>query len=169
MFNTNQKDIILSIDDARILWPNFSGTKDQFKTDGKKGFNLLLDEEQAAQLKAQGWNVKDKLNKSTNGAYYILPVEVRFDKKPPNVVVISGKNRQILNESTIGCLDYAELSKVDMDITGHFWEMRTGGSGIKAYLKSMVAIAVPDRLADKYKLYQDPSECDYPVDPDPNY
>lgn len=135
---------------------NFSGEIDQYNPKGLSQFNVILDEETADQLLAEGWNVK-QLDPREEGDVAIpyLPCSINFNSNiPPRVIMITGKNKQtILNKNTIASLDALDVECVDLIINPYQWEVKTKNgvdSGIKAYVKVMYAKVVEDRFAQKY-------------------
>ena len=52
---------ILQIDDARIIYRNFSGVGSKFNREGDRNFAIYIDDEDIAnELRDRGWNVKIK-------------------------------------------------------------------------------------------------------------
>jgi hypothetical protein len=114
------------IDDAEIIFRNFSGAKDK---QGKHTFNVVIpDAELAQELAEEGWNVKIWVSGDSEPVHHI-PVEARFDIYPPEVITITEKKNR-LDENDIGSLDKAEIKMVDLTIRPSRWD-----GGIKAYLK----------------------------------
>lgn len=142
----------LLIENARIIFRNFSGKGSKFNPEGKRNFCVFIDDlEQAKELKNAGWNVKELEARDPNEdpAHYIQ-VSVAYDYKPPKIWLIADGNKQELDENNVNVLDYADIENVDLSITPYSWEVN-GKTGIKAYVKSMYVTLVEDEFASKYE------------------
>lgn len=143
----------VAIENATIMrgsYKNFSGATSQYNRDGKRTFCVRLDDALAAQLEAQGWNVKTRQSKyDDEEEIKYLTVFVRFDQRPPKVFMISDRVKTRLNEQTIGQLDGADISTADIIISPYSWEMN-GNTGVKAYLQTGYFTIAKDEFADKY-------------------
>lgn len=148
MKNKVQRNI--SIEDAKIIFRNFSGKEGQFNPAGRRNFHVLLDDEVAEELAEEGWNVK-WLQPKEDGDKPIahLPVAVSYTNYPPKIIMISGKGKAILDESTINIVDWAEIESVDLIIKPYNYEVQ-GKSGVKAYVKAMYITIVEDEFESKY-------------------
>lgn len=148
----------LKIENARIIFRNFSGKEGRFNPSGNRNFCVLIDNDTAAEMRNDGWNIKYLRPRDPEDepqAY--LPVAVKFDNVPPTVYEITSKGKTQLNEDTIGRLDWLEVKTFDVRITPYRWEMN-GNTGIKAYLGSLYAVLVEDDFANKY--YDIPDAAD---------
>lgn len=138
--------------DIQFNFRNFSGEKTMYNAKGNREFGIVLNPEQAAVLTNAGWNVRHSKPNSdydeSEGRYYIT-VRVRFDNFPPKVVLIAGETRQILSEANIGLLDSVAVIKADVVLSPYEWSGE-GGSGIKAYLKTLYITIVQDELEAQY-------------------
>ena len=144
---------ILQIDDARIIYRNFSGEGSKFNREGDRNFSLIIpDQELADKLVAPGWNVKIREPREEGDDPFIhLPVKVKFNDRGPNVYLQSGGRRVKLDEESISCLDNVDIVNVDMDIRPYDWEVN-GKTGRTAYLHSMCVTQEVDRFAsDDYE------------------
>lgn len=139
---------ILQIDNARIIYRNFSGEGSKFNREGDKNFSVIIDSQELAdELIAQGWNVKIREPKEDGDDPFIhLPVKVKFNDRGPNVYLQSGGHRVKLDEESISCLDNVDIVNVDMDIRPYDWEVN-GKTGRTAYLHSMCVTQEVDRFA----------------------
>lgn len=146
----NQNLELENVTIGRGSYRNFSGEKTQFNTAGKRTFVILLDEATGHQLEEQGWHIRwrdprDDMEDPTA----LLTVEVKFGNYSPKVMLISGTQRTLLDESNIGVLDTAEIARCDIIIRPYNWEVN-GNSGTKAYVKSMYVTLQDDDFGGRY-------------------
>lgn len=140
------------IEDARLIFMNFSGKEGQYNQEGQRNFSIMLTPEVADTLAADGWNIKVRAAKTDEDEEFpYIPVTVRFEPRPPRVTMLSngGKTRTLLDESTISVLDTVDILNVDVLCNGYEWNVN-GKSGIKAYLKTMFVTINEDALERKY-------------------
>lgn len=140
----------IMIEDARLIFKNFSGEESKFNRAGNKNFCVVLDHDMADDLAAEGWNIK-YLRPREDGEEPTpyLQVTVAYGNIPPKVIMIAGRNKTPLDSVSIGTLDYAEIANVDLVIRPYNWEVN-GKQGIKAYLKTMYVEIEQDAFASKY-------------------
>ena len=140
---------ILQIDDARIIYRNFSGRGDKYNREGDRNFAVVIpDEETANELANRGWNVKIKSPREDGDTpFMFLPVKVKFNDRGPNVYLKTGNNQNRLDEESIGLIDNIDIIGVDLDVRPYDWEVN-GKQGRTAYLQSMRVIQDVDRFAE---------------------
>ena len=142
----------LIIENAQLIFRrNFEGRKEQYNEKGDRIFQVIIPDAQIAQeLAEEGWNVKLWVSKDPDEApVHYLKVFVRFDRKPPEVNMVTGNRKVKLNEETVGNLDYADIMSIDLTINPSRWESYNG-SGIKAYLKEGWFVIEESPFEDKY-------------------
>lgn len=149
----------IRMENARIIWRNFSGKADKFNPKGgKRSFSVVIeDAELASQLTEDGWNVKQlkpRNEEEEENPRYSMQVKVSFDNKPPRVYLVTRNNKVLMTEDTIDSLDYAEIQNVDLVITPYTYDVN-GKSGVAAYLKTMYVTVIEDEFADKYDFGDD--------------
>lgn len=149
---------ILNIDDARIIYRNFSGAASKFNRAGDRNFALLIPDETVADaLVKEGWNVKIKPPREEGDTPFMyLPIKVKFNDRGPNVYLKSGKSMTKLDEESIECLDQIDILSVDMDIRPYDWTIQEGTpnekSGRSAYLQAM---RVTQEISDRFAGHED--------------
>jgi hypothetical protein len=138
------------LEDCRTIFRNFAGKETQFKPAGTRTFNVILDEDTANAMLADGWNVK-YLQPREEGDEPIprIEVEVSYKNRPPRIVMLTSSGRTPLDEDTVDVLDYAEIEQADVILNPYSWEVG-GRGGIKAYLKTAFFTIREDELERKY-------------------
>lgn len=147
---------ILQIDDARIIYRNFSGRADKYNREGDRNFAVLIpDEALAESLVAEGWNVRIRPPREDGDAPFMyLPVKVKFNDRGPNVYLVTGDRMNKLDEDSVCCLDNVDILSVDMDLRPYNWEVN-GKTGRTAYLQSIKVTQQIDRFAHRYSEEDD--------------
>ena len=142
---------ILQIDDARIIYRNFSGAPSKFNREGDRNFAVIIpDQDMADALIKENWNVKIKPPREDgDDPFMYLPVKVKFNDRGPAVYLVSGKARNNLNEETVGMLDDIDIRSVDLDIRPFDWDVN-GKQGRTAYLQAIHVTQRIDRFAERY-------------------
>lgn len=171
---------ILQIDDARIMFKNFSGAEGPYNREGERSFSLviaggILDDgrgparEVTAEEMAQalmnetnrygvGWNIKIKPAREEGEAPFMrLPVKISTKNRMPAIYVNSvGKVRR-LDEDTMGIIDDIAIRNVSLDIRPYDGEVR-GEAFRSAYLDSIEVIQEIDRFTARYAEEEYPEE-----------
>jgi len=140
----------LVVENAHIAFRNFSGKESKFNRAGNRNFCIIFDQETGEELKEQGWNLRILQSRDEDEApAYCLSVSTMFGKFPPKVYMIVGKKKTLLDEYTIGNLDFAEIENADVIIRPYNWEVQ-GKTGVKAYVQTMYVEIREDKFASKY-------------------
>lgn len=138
---------------VRIIFRNFSGKEGQYNREGDRNFGVILPDDVAEAMLADGWNVKylqprEEEEEETQTPW--LAVSVNYEKgRPPLVKTITERGSTTLDEKTVDTLDWVDIVNVDLIVRPYHWEV-SGRSGVKAYLQSMYVTIEEDELERKY-------------------
>jgi hypothetical protein len=140
------------IEDAQVIFRNFSGKEGQYNREGDRNFCVILDDKTAKQMIKDGWNIKYLAARDEGeiDTPYIQ-VAVKFENRPPRVVMITSTARTHLGEDAVEILDWADIKTADLIARGYEWTVN-GKSGVKAYLQSLFVTIEEDALERKYAV-----------------
>ncbi len=140
------------VEDATLIFRNFSGNEGMYNPAGSRNFGVILDQKTAEKMLKDGWNVKfpDSREEGEERDPYIS-IQLGFKVRPPKIVMITSAGRTNLTEETVSVLDWADVRTADLICNGSYWEVN-GKTGIKAYLKSLFVTIEEDALDLKYAV-----------------
>ena len=146
------------IENARIIFRNFSGKTSKFNPTGKRSFALILTDSEAERLKEEGWNIKSlRPREPGDDPTPYINVNVRYSKenpeRNPEVYIVAGKKKTLLSDETIGSIDYCDILNVDLVVGPYRWSMN-GNEGVTAYLKKMY-VTIDNDFNGKYDDYDE--------------
>lgn len=147
------------IEDAQIIYRNFSGAPTPFdQQGGKRTFAVVLDKKTADAMAVDGWNVKCKpAREEGEEEFCFIEVTVNYKQRPPKIVVLTDTSATTLTDDTVAMLDWADIRKLDLVAREYQWAVGAN-SGIKAYLKSMFVTIDEDPLEKKYNQLLNPQQ-----------
>ena len=141
----------INIENAKIIFRNFSGRGSKFNPEGKRNFCVIIDDDNLIEkLKADGWNIKmTKPRDPDQDPTAYIQVSVKFENFPPKIYMITSNNKVLLDEDSVSSLDWAEIKNADLIIRPYEWEVN-GKGGVKAFLKTMYVTIEEDIFEKKY-------------------
>jgi hypothetical protein len=141
----------VKVEDAELMFRNFSGKGGNFNPEGRRVFNVVLPMQTAIDLEKDGWNVRwlDPIDENEEKKP-ILQVVVNYGYKPPKIIMVSSRGKSSIDESSVKILDWAEIVKADVVITPYNWFVK-GKHGVSGYLKSLAVVIEEDELELKYR------------------
>lgn len=152
----------LAIDNAHIIFKNFTGKDDKFGREGDRSFSIVIEDDALAeQLANDGWNVKPLTPRDPDEKVnHFIKVKISFKVRPPKIWLLTNHKRTLLDEDTIATLQYARIENADVVISPWRWEVN-GKTGIAAYLETLYVKIEDDPFADKYADYESSDEVPF--------
>lgn len=139
-----------TIDNAEVVFRNFAGLEKQYNDAGDRNFCIILSEDLANEMAAEGYNVKRLPATEHRPERLYVKVTVSFKGRPPRLVMIGSRGRVDLDEDTCEMLDFADIRRVDLIIRPYHWGPIRGATGVAAYVQSFFLFVDEDELELRY-------------------
>ena len=135
------------IRDAKMIWMNFAGKEGQFNPEGRRNFNLVLDEESAKAFEKDGFLVKYHEPRDPDDVGdYTLKVNVNFKGyKPPEIWIKNNHGNAQLNEDSVQILDWANIQELYVVVNPHVYK-----DSKTAYLDKLLATIQESEYESKF-------------------
>jgi len=162
----NDKNLIL--EDVIIAFRNFEGKEDTYNRAGDRNFAILLDEDRAAQMERDGWNVKYLRERDEgDGRQAYIQVAVSYKARPPKIGMVTSKGLTYLGENEVEMLDWVDIEVADATLNPYEWAVN-GKSGVKAYLQTLFIKIEEDYLQQKWTSFVEDNRR-LKIEPTPDY
>lgn len=154
--NNTPRLAALEVTEGKMIFRNFSGTKNPYNTEGDRTFCLVLEDEKLIkQLTEDGWNVKTRPARAEDEEpTHYTEIRVSYDRWPPQIFIVDTETKNLtpLDETSVGLLDNETIASFDCVINPSRWSFG-GKSGVKGYLQKMFVILSQDSISKRYSDY----------------
>lgn len=142
------------LEDVKIIFRNLSGSQTKFNAKGKRNFSVVLTPGMAEAMEKDGWNIKRRPPREEDGDTLLhMKCNVNFDSsRPPAIYLITSRGRTRMTADTVGQLDVADITNVDLILHPYFFD---DDSKPSAYVKTMFVTINEDDLEKKYAELDD--------------
>nr|DAQ75946.1 MAG TPA: hypothetical protein [Caudoviricetes sp.] len=132
----------LTLENVRIIYPNFAGRESEYNTKGSREFALALDPELGQELASQGLNVKFPTEDQPNRPVY-LPVTLSNGPEIQpwiKIVLVNNGNGTIINPTDVSQIimldEVTAGARANVIVNPYNWST-AGRTGIKAYINKL--------------------------------
>lgn len=145
------------VENAQIKWPfsHFDGRQDTFNDEGDHNFTVIVDEERAQEMMAEGWPIKVMDGREEGDPpEYLLKVKISYRYEAPPIFFIKGDKRYRAGKEDLADIKRATVQQIDVIISPKPW-IHGRDTGITAYVKEMYVLINQSRFGEKYSEYRD--------------
>lgn len=146
---------------CQVIFKNFSGRPDNYHPRGgdNRSFCVIIpDNELAQEMTNDGWNVR-MLRPRDDEEQPVPYIQVKVNYSgdyPPNIYMISGHRKTLLDAETVCELDHTRFVKADVRISPYTYTDRDSGEErLSAYVRDMYVTVEVDELAEEYADYDE--------------
>jgi hypothetical protein len=145
------------IENVTIAFRNFEGKEDTYNRAGDRNFAILLDEDLAAEMERDGWNVRYlKVREEGDEPQAYIQVAVSYKARPPKIGMVTSKGLTYLGEDEVETLDWVDIETADVTLNPYEWAVN-GKTGVKAYLQTLFVKIEEDYLQQKWTAFVEDS------------
>lgn len=144
-------------EDANIKWgfSHFAGLQDTFNDEGDHNFMIILDEERAKRMMAEGWSIKVMEGREEGDPpEYLLKVKISYRFEAPPIFFLKGARRFRADEADLADIKRASCEQIDVIVSPKPW-IHGKDSGVSAYVKEMYVQIRESRFGEKYRDYEE--------------
>ncbi len=146
------------VDGRNMKFRNFAGKAGKFNAEGDRNFCLLLSEDDAEDLKEEGYNVKYlKPRSEDEDPVPYIQVKVKYKnrfgealKRQPKIVQVTRYGKTYLDEETISNLDWADIDDFSIAINPSYRDGDDGSIKATAYVQTLYVRIVEDEFESRY-------------------
>lgn len=152
MAETRQWIDDIELEDVQIKWAfsHFDGREDTFNAQGDHNFTMILPEDVADKLKAEGWNVRDmKGYEEGDPDEHLLKAKISYKFEPPKIFLIKGQRKMRADQRDLADIRRDTCERIDVILTPSRW-VNGQNSGITAYVKELYAVVRESRFSERY-------------------
>lgn len=147
----------VELEDVAIKWAfsHFDGREDTFNAEGDHNFQIILPDDIAEKLKAEGWNVRTMDGyEEGDPPEHLLKVKISYKYEPPKIYLIKGDRKLRAEQRDLADIRRDTCEQIDVIITPSRWVVGSN-SGITAYAKELYAKVKESRFSAKYADYEE--------------
>lgn len=147
-----------TLQEVRIGFRNFSGKAGKFNAEGDRNFVVFLDDDVAAAMLEDGWNIKVlEPRDPEDEPQPFIKVKLNYRFRPPRVFLVTSRNKTALDESMLDILDWVDIKFSDVIIRPYHYDVN-GKTGVTAYLQAIYVNIQEDDLHRKYAEVPDSAQ-----------
>ena len=150
------------VENARIIFRNFSGEERKFNPAGNRNFCLRLTPDLADGLLSDfpTLNIKQPpVKEDGSESYPHVMVKISTKNRCPEIYKIRNHRQIELTERTIGTLDNDDFDNIDLILRPYEWEVN-GKTGVTLYLQKGYFTIADDIFSKKYASFTSEDETD---------
>lgn len=148
-----------TIENTRLMFPNFSGAPDRFNQMPKPNASIVVPPEMVQGLTDRGFRIRHldaREGFEDDNGLDLLVVKASYGGRgDPKIVLLMAEDgappqewsRRLLSSEEVGELDRLDIDYVDITFTPYEFREFTS-----AYIDSMYVVCRPDRLMSKYGI-----------------
>lgn len=147
----------VEIPDAKIKWgfSNFGGREATYNAEGDHNFTIILPDELADKLRAEGWAVKTMDGyEEGDPPEHLLKVKISYKYEPPKIFLILGDRKLRADERDLDDIRRDTCERIDVVITPSRW-VHGKNTGVSAYAKELYAKVKLSRFRETYADLQE--------------
>jgi hypothetical protein len=142
----------LELEDAQIKWAfsHFDGREDTFNDAGAHNFQVIIPNQMAPELIAQGWPIREMEGyEEGDPPEYLLKVKISYKFEDPKIFLIKNGRKYRCAQEDLADIKRSVTEKIDVIISPSRWE-HAGKTGVSAYCKELYAHISQSRFANQY-------------------